>query len=114
MQLESLPKVVEDIILDFKAQMEHTSKMKNVFKDINNIDYHTDCWFNTSDECFVELSRRDFNCKRICGVNIQLAINNRWEDFNEVEFNGNRADISKFTEEQELDHYEDVKLKKLI
>ena len=36
-----LPKVIEDIILDYKSQLEHVYKTKKIFNEIDNIKYST-------------------------------------------------------------------------
>lgn len=47
MDLSILPKALEDIILNYVAQMEHTEKFGRVLQEIKEIDYRT----TTMDNC---------------------------------------------------------------
>lgn len=50
MNLESLPKVIEDMILNYVAQMEHREKINKVMKEMEGMEYYLEEDFSRLDK----------------------------------------------------------------
>lgn len=48
MDLKELPKEIEDLILDYKSQLDHMEKMKPILKEIEEMNYRYDEVLGTS------------------------------------------------------------------
>ena len=69
--MEILSKDIEDIIIDYKYQLEHWEKMKKVFKNINNMNYHI--LKNNIFGCFDKFSSKKTIKKGLFYVNIKYV-----------------------------------------